>query len=474
MSPEKLEKALNNKIVRAFLRHLAKRDKDGNTSISEVIKYNTKNKDDFSFIKRFKYSSLSSFFKIILNKLKIDYHLDNELSEIVARYPRIPSLLAQSVGELGVSAPQNFSAPLLIVWNFTNACNLRCKHCYQNAGAPLPDELSLKEKLNVVDQMIESGVCYLAFSGGEPLVSKDFFEVAKHAADGGLHTTIATNGTLLTEEIVERLVDVGIKFVSISLDSVHPEVHDEFRGVPGSWNKTVEGIKKCVAEEGLQVEIAATVTAYNFDDIEGLIKFGIDLGVDGFCAFNFVPTGAGKNIVSQDISPIQREQLLLLLNKYLNKSNVTTYSTAPQYGRVCQMASSFSEMSSVGHYLAVKSEVAQKITRYIGGCGSGRMYCALQPNGIITPCVFMPIEVGDVRSEKLIDIWQNAPLFKVLRDRDNLEENCKVCKYRDICGGCRARAYAYFGRVTAPDPGCIYNLKEWEKIKEGKDAKSFS
>jgi len=208
------------------------------------------------------------------------------------------------------------------------------------------------------------------------------------------------------------------------------------------------------------VGIAATITRFNFHEVEDLIKFSANSGVDSFCAFNFVPTGRGKDIQSSDISPIMREHLLNKLNEYLNKGDIVVYCTAPQYLRVSLMNSSVSKFIPINHYLVGEGGAAQGLARYLGGCGCGRIYCAIQPNGVVTPCVFMPIEVGDLRKEKLIDIWQNAPLMNLLRNRDNLEGHCKICEYRDFCGGCRARAYAYFGRVTAPDPGCIYNMEK--------------
>ena len=161
------------------------------------------------------------------------------------------SNIVKSVAEYGISKPLKLQAPFLVVWNYTNACNLRCKHCYQGAGRMSSDELSLDERLNVVDQLADNDVVAIAFSGGEALLRDDFWEVARYASSKGLYLSLATNGTLLTKDVVRRLTDVGIEYFEISLDSVDPAKHDAFRGVNGAWERAVAGIRNVVAQERL-------------------------------------------------------------------------------------------------------------------------------------------------------------------------------------------------------------------------------
>jgi radical SAM protein with 4Fe4S-binding SPASM domain len=351
----------------------------------------------------------------------------------------------------------------MVVWNFTQACNLKCKHCYQDAGRPLPDKLTLKEQLEVIDQLIDLDVAILALSGGEPFLSPNLLPVACRAHDGGMYVTIATNGTLLTREMAKKLVDHGVEYVEISLDSVNPEKHNSFRGVD-CWARVVEGIKSAVAEEKLKVGIATTITRMNIGELEDLIALAKELGVKCFNAFNFIPTGRGKEIMGQDIGPEEREEMLRVLWRHLQEEKIGIMSTAPQLGRACLMYSFPQGVFATGHAGQGAGEGARMIAKYVGGCGAGRCYCAIEPNGIVTPCVYIPLPMGDLRKEKLIDIWQSSKICRVLRNRGYLAYHCRVCHYRDYCGGCRARAYGYFGELTECDPGCINNKDKWENL----------
>jgi MoaA/NifB/PqqE/SkfB family radical SAM enzyme len=142
---------------------------------------------------------------------------------------------------LGIKKPLSIYAPFLVVWDFTHSCNLSCKHCYSNSGAVLEEELTTQEALDVVDQVADAGVTALAFSGGEPLSRKDFFEVSRHAVERELYVSVATNGTLLTKENVKRLKQTGVNYVEVSVDGASAKTHDEFRGVPGAFEKAVTG-----------------------------------------------------------------------------------------------------------------------------------------------------------------------------------------------------------------------------------------
>jgi len=305
------------------------------------------------------------------------------------------------------------------------------------------------------------------FARTEPLPFPNLFPVARKAHEGGMYITIATNGTLLTKEIVKKLVDCGVEYVEISLDSVNPEKHNAFRGI-NCWARVMEGVKNAVAEEKLKVGIATTITRMNIDELEPLIAFAKDLGVKCFNAFNFVPTGRGKDIVGQDISSDRREHMLRILWKHLQEEKIGIMSTAPQLGRACLKYSLPQGVFATGHAGQGAGEGARTIARYVGGCGAGRCYCAIQPNGVVTPCVYIPLPMGDLRKGELIDIWQGSQACQILRNRGYLAYHCGFCQYRDYCGGCRARAYGYFGELTECDPGCINNREKWERLSGGR------
>lgn len=378
-------------------------------------------------------------------------------------FRRLVLLGARSVVAYGLGSPLHFVAPLMVVWNFTNACNLRCKHCYQRRGVKLyPEELSLSEKLDAVDQMADMGVAILAISGGEPLLSPHLLPVIRRSKERGMWTCVATNGTLLDEALVRKLADAGVDYIEVSLDSASAERHDRFRGVDGSWHETVKGIERAV-KAGIDVGIASTITKLNLDELDELYRLAMNLGAKKFFAFNFVPTGGGRTIASIDLSPWEREEMLRKLYKFTLEGRIAVCATAPQFGRICHASS---DLPVVMHYaMQTRSESAKRIARYLGGCGAGRVQCCLQPDGKVTPCVFIEdLVVGDLRESRFEEIWMGSEVFKALRDRDNLKGHCRTCNFREVCGGCRARAYAYLGDLMGPDPGCVFNTEVWEKL----------
>jgi radical SAM protein with 4Fe4S-binding SPASM domain len=260
------------------------------------------------------------------------------------------------------------------------------------------------------------------------------------------------------------MVEVGVNYVEISLDSIKLEVHDEFRG-SGSWEKTVKGIENAVAQKELEVGIASTITQLNFGELEELIQFAKNIGASKFYAFNFIPTGRGKDVVDIDLTPQQRELMLNILYDHYQKGDISCMTTSPQFARVCMSANL--EYAPTSHYTSARGKMAKALAEFIGGCGVGRAYCAIQPDGIVSPCVFMPIPVGDLKLQSFREIWNNSPILKEVRRREDLEGNCGVCRYRGSCGGCRARAYGYFGNYKAPDPGCMKNQEVFLKLKRG-------
>ena len=454
---------LGNAIIRKVIRGLCADDRQ---AIYEALSlYSGQN--DLHLLKKLKLLPICAFVELGRMSFHVDRpKMQDYFSQQVTR--RGLSNIVKSVAEYGISKPLKLQAPFLVVWNYTDACNLRCKHCYQGAGKMSEDELSLDERLNIVDQLADNDVVAIAFSGGEALLRDDFWEVARYASNKGLYLSLATNGTLLTKDVVRRLRDVGVEYFEISLDSVDPVKHDAFRGVNGAWERTVAGIKNVVAQDGAYSCIANTITNENYRELDALVAFSRKLGVNRTLIFNFIPVGRGSDIIDMDLSPDEREHVLQQMYGYLSDQDESfeILTTAPQFSRVCMMNSQNGIMSLAHFGAAGFSDKVGLLAEYIGGCGAGRMYCAIQPNGIVTPCVFMPIPVGDLRSESFIDIWKNAEVMQSLRERHDLKEHCGSCDYKNVCGGCRARAYAYFNDIKAPDIGCIYNLRAYNALKD--------
>ena len=392
--------------------------------------------------------------------------------DAVRQYARDPVVrrgiasVLNGIARYGVTKPQLLNAPFLVVWNLTNLCNLRCKHCYQSAGTTASDELKLEEKIRLVRDLADVGVVAVALSGGEPLIHPHFFPVVAEARNRGMFVAVATNGTMIDEKMAQRMKDGGVGYVEISLDSTRPELHDEFRGVPGSWERTIEGIENCV-HVGLYTVIATTVTQLNVAEVADLIRLTKSLGAKRFTHFNFIPTGRGREILDLDLSPMEREELLKLLYRESKTIGIECLSTSPQYARVVLQNSKGEAVAPTHFYVGEGNGYGlQTLADFIGGCGCGRLYCAIQPNGDVTPCVFMPqCVVGNLRSSSFLEIWRESKLLRRLRSRESLEGACRSCGYKLVCGGCRARSIGYFEDFTAPDPGCIYNQRAWADLR---------
>ncbi|MEM2970931.1 MAG: radical SAM protein [Candidatus Bathyarchaeia archaeon] len=404
-------------------------------------------------------------------------------------------LMMKGIEKYGVRVPFVPAGPFEIVWNFTYQCNLRCKHCYEDAGVKKKAELSTdeaKQALDILSKIAGVGLPALSFSGGEPLARRDFFELVVYAKKRIGYVSLASNGTLITKDNAKRLRDVGVDYVEISVDGATPQVHDDFRGIPGAFERTLEGVRNCV-EEGIDTCIATVLHRDNFSELDKLIALSKQLNVR-FMHFNYIPTGRAKAYVELDLTPDERFHVLETIGKeiiglYLQakeeelkhgKSNAMVdkfFSTCPQYASVTkELSQKHGEKFMVEAHYAAKKGV-ENIANFLGGCGAGRLYCCLEPNGNIKPCVFFPTGkdtvLGNILRDEFEEIWDKNPLLWKLRVRENLEDyivngkrvGCGNCPDKYICGGCRARAYSYFnGNVNAPDIGCVHNKPLWEKI----------
>lgn len=382
------------------------------------------------------------------------------------------SSVLKGIALFGVQKPFVPGAPFQVVWNITKRCNMECEHCYENAGRKDKDELNFQQIIKGLDILAESGVTSVAFSGGEPTIHPHILKFIQHSKDQGMFAALATNGySLSKQKNIDKYVDSGLEFVQISLDGLDPATHDSFRGVNGAWDKAVQAIGNCV-EADLFVEVATTVTEHNFNEIPLMINFVRDLGVQWFMLYNFIPTGNGSKIMNMDISPEMRQSLLEDAYSQNGKGEMQILSTAPQYARIAKSFVSQKSNMIPTHFYNPEytNNSLKKLADFIGGCGAGRFYLSLEPNGDIFPCVFFPhteeVRLGNILSDDFNDLWEENGLLLKLRNKNLLHGHCGVCESQHICGGCRARAYNYFNDILAPDPGCINNNNEWIKIKK--------
>ncbi len=378
-------------------------------------------------------------------------------------------VVLEGIARYGITVPQRLPSPFLIVWNFTNMCNFRCLHCYQRADRPLSSELSLKEKLDLVEQLDRAGVAGVALSGGEPTIHPDFLPVIKALASKGMYTSVATNGwTFAKKEELEKAVKAGIQYVEVSIDSAKPEKHDKFRGVPGAWEHAVKALENAV-EIGVSNGMATIMSKETFSEIDDIIDLAESIGVNRLIFFNLVPTGRAEEMVKVDLSPEEREEFMKEVYHQMKKRHMEILTTAPQYARVT-LIESMGKSVTPAHFYVGEDYSMKALAEFIGGCGAGRIYSAIEPDGTVVPCVFLPLPVGNVRNHDFRYIWENSRIFQLFRDRDKyFTGQCGKCPYRYICGGCRARAYHYTLDPVGDDPGCIINKRLWQDIvKHGK------
>jgi radical SAM protein with 4Fe4S-binding SPASM domain len=203
----------------------------------------------------------------------------------------------------------------------------------------------------------------------------------------------------------------------------------------------------------------------NLDELEDMLQFAVDIGAGCFAHFNFIPVGRGLEMAAADITPRQRQWVLDTLNQWMQSGRIGVISTAPQLGRVCLVDGPLDGRQSCSHAGSGSGIKARVVAKYLGGCGAGRTYVCIEPAGDITPCVYMPQRVlGNIRRRSFRDICRNNAFRELLCDRDGFTHHCEVCRFKNYCGGCRARADSYFGAVNAGDPGCIFNEKHWEEL----------
>lgn len=347
--------------------------------------------------------------------------------------------------------------PLVLSWNVTLNCNLKCPHCYIDASDRKNfNELNTDAAKMLIHQIAEVSRPLLILSGGEPLLRGDIFELIRYGADRGLSMGMGSNGMLIDAEVANKLKKAGIKTVAVSLDSHVPDKHDQFRGVEGCWEKAVNAIKE-LKKNDVVVQVNTTVTKQNYSKIDDIVSLAEGLGVDNFHLFFLVPTGRGSAM--DDISPAMYEEEIRYVLAQNSKRNLKVKpSCAPQFMRIAK-------------------QMDIDTTHWIRGCLAGLYYCRIYPNGEVTPCPYLPIPLGNIRETAFKDIWFNSEVLRDLRNFDRLKGKCGICSYHDICGGCRARAYGVTrsfadqcgglhdssklrGDYLAEDPWCVYDPKK--------------
>ena len=385
----------------------------------------------------------------------------------------------------------------LVFWEVTKGCNLRCIHCRATATErSSPTDLAMGNALEIIDQIAAAANPILVLSGGEPLYRSDIFQLARHAADKGLRVALATNGTLVTKDVARMIVDAGVRRVSISLDGADAATHDTFRGIPGAFDAAVHGLRNLKAL-GMSVQINMTIARHNAHQLPDVLQLAGNLGADALHTFLLVPVGCGVDIASQQMVP--PEEYERMLNWFYDQSltgGIELKATcAPHYFRVVRQrraadrraaeawariapapseavpthaAIGPTEMTMPGSTgIAIKPHGVGQAVGHPGGqpsdlsamtkgCLAGTGVCFISHEGEVYPCGYLPVIAGDLRKQTFRDIWENSQVFHELRDTNNLQGKCGCCEFRNVCMGCRARAYAATGDFMDEEPFCVY------------------
>jgi heme b synthase len=288
----------------------------------------------------------------------------------------------------------------------------------------------------------------IILTGGEPLLRADIFDLARYGTDKGFRMVMATNGTLMTEETVQKMKTSGIQRISVSLDGPSSETHDAFRKVKGAFERSLKGIE-LANKGGLEFQINTTITQMNLHLIADILKLAVNLGAVAHHIFLLVPTGRGKELQDQEISPLDYEKTLNWFYEQRERVPLQLKATcAPHYYRILRQRT-----KKEGKKITPKEYGLDAMTR---GCLGGISFCFLSHVGQVQPCGYLELDCGKVREQSFKDIWENSPVFLNLRNTDGYKGKCGICEYRKVCGGCRARAYESLGDYMNEEPYCIY------------------
>ncbi|HEY1731863.1 MAG TPA: radical SAM protein [Terriglobales bacterium] len=386
--------------------------------------------------------------------------------------------------------------PRLIFWEVTKGCNLRCIHCRATATELMsPADLPTDKALNIISQIAEFSNPILVLSGGEPLYRPDIFQLAEYATSRGIRTALATNGTLVTKDVAEKIKNAGIKRVSISLDGSDSTTHDSFRGIPGAFDAAIYGMRN-LQQYGVSVQINTTIARHNAHQLPDVLDLARRLGADALHTFLLVPVGCGVDIAAEQmVAPEEYERMLNWFYDQSLEGGIELKATcAPHYFRVMRQRKAADRLAgrehvapvippaheigptdmtmpgSTGISLTPQRVQAAQVAGHTGhpgghpgdmnamtkGCLAGTGVCFISHEGEVFPCGYLPAIAGDLRKQSFAEIWNDSVVFGQLRDDDNLKGKCGCCEFRHVCMGCRARAYAATGDFLAEEPFCVY------------------
>ena len=342
--------------------------------------------------------------------------------------------------------------PKWLAWEITRRCNFACVHCRSSSdlvAAEHPD-VPFPEAQRILDDIASFASPVVVLSGGEPLLRDDVFAIARHGDALGLRMCLATNGSLVSKEVCRDMLKSNIKMVSLSLDGSSPESHDDFRGQAGAFEGVMRAIE-LFRSHGIPFLVNSSFTKRNQAEIPQVYQLVKSLGATAWYMFMIVPTGRGEDIMDELIPAAMYDELLAWHYRVEKEENelLMRPTCAPHYYRVVrQMAKADGERFTQRNL--------KFSTGGSKGCLAGQLICLIDVDGQVLPCSYFPLAAGNIKRQSFREIWENSELFRQLRDFSRYEGRCGRCEYTQVCGGCRARAYAVTGSYLAEEPFCAY------------------
>jgi radical SAM protein len=345
--------------------------------------------------------------------------------------------------------------PFIAIWEVTQACDLACVHCRASAQPDRhPMELSTAEGKRLIDQIAALKVPVFVLTGGDPIKRPDLFELIGHAHSAGVRVSLTPSATpLLIRDIVVRLKEAGLARLAVSMDGASTETHDAFRGMSGSFARTLDAVR-WANEIGLPVQINTTFSRRNIAEIDAVVALIESLNITLWSVFFLVPTGRGK--LDDLLNANEFEQVFAKIYGLSKTASFDIKTTEAQHYRRFILQQRVAERRAGVEMLATQEKAADDIGRAPRGLNDGKGFVFISHTGEVFPSGFLPMPAGNIRQQELSGLYRESALFRSLRDTSNLEGKCGQCEFKEICGGSRARAYALTGNPNAEEPCCSY------------------
>ncbi len=340
-------------------------------------------------------------------------------------------------------------APMLVIWEVTQACDLACVHCRASAQSERhPAELTTEQGYRLLDEIRSFGEPLMVFTGGDPLKRPDLYDLIRYAVKIGLRTNVTPSATpLLTGEAIDGFKEAGVTRMAISMDGPDAASHDDFRGIPGTFDRAMFALRHA-RDIGLDTQLQTTITRRNMGRLPEMAELAKEVRTRMWSLFFLIVTG--RALENDDLAATEYEKVFEFMYELSKTAPFGVKTTEAMHYR------RYVAQRMKAEHGPTENENAKGVAFRTAGVSDGKGFVFVSHQGEIYPSGFLPVSGGNVLHDSLTDVYRNSPLFKSLRDTGQREGKCGICEYQKICGGSRSRAYASTGNYLAEDPNCVY------------------